>query len=158
MFNDVQPDKSKYDLDSDKYIFKVVKLEADSNDKGPSVKWYFNVAHRGDPPSPIRDADTGELYEVWQWTGADLTPSTKAGTWVAALLQRPIQIGESGAKLAEELLGKRMLGLWGVNPRSEKGNKGILSVEPYKATANGKNGAKAAPALAPDPVDAEVAF
>lgn len=156
MFSDVQADKSKFDLDSDKYIFKLVKLEAsDHPEYGPGVRWIFNVAQRGDPPSPIFDASTGDKLELWQTTNADLSPGVKAGVWAAALLQRPIEIGESGAQIAEALLGKTMLGLWGVNPNSKTTPKakGILSVEPYKAPA--KAGAKAAAA---ESVGEEVAF
>lgn len=142
MFNDVQQDKSKFDLDSDKYVFKLVRLEAsDHPEYGAGVRWIFHVAQRGDPPTPIFDAATGDKLELWQTTNADLSPGVKAGVWAAALLQRPIEVGESGAKIADALIGKTMLGLWGVNPNSKTTPKakGILSVEPYKVTAkNGK--------------------
>ena len=147
MFTDVQQDKSKFDLEDDRYIFKLVKLEAsESAEYGPGVRWIFNVAHRGDPPSPIFDSD-GNKLEIWQTTNADLTPGVKAGQWASALLGRPIQIGESGARIAEELIGKCMLALWGVNPNSKSTpkKKGILGTpEPYKAKANGKATAPAA--------------
>ncbi len=157
MFNDVQQDKSKFDLDSDKYIFKLVRLEASEHaEYGPGVRWIFNVAQRGDPPSPIFDASTGDKLELWQTTNADLSPGVKAGVWAAALLQRPIEVGESGAKIADALIGKTMLGLWGVNPNSKTTPKakGILSVEPYRAPA--KAGAKAAAVAGAD--DDGIAF
>lgn len=148
MFTDVQPDPSKYDLEADKYIVRVVKLEATDHEKyGAGVRWIFNVAHRGNPPAPIYDTD-GEKLELWQTTNPQLTPGTKAGLWAAALLNRPIAVGESGQKIADELIGKYGLALYGVNPRSPEHKKGILSIEPY-TNGNGKVAAVAAPAADP---------
>lgn len=153
MFSDVTNDPSKFDLESDKYLVRLVKLEASDHPQyGAGVRWIFNFAHRGEPPVPIIDPATGDKLEIWQSTKPDLTPGTKAGLWAAALLGRDIKVGESGAQIAESLIGKYALALWGVNPRSEKGNKGILAMEPYQpaTSGNGKGKAPAKTEPAPD--------
>jgi hypothetical protein len=147
VFTDVQADPSKYDLETDKYVCKLVKLEASTHEQyGPGVKWVFQFAHRGDPPSPIFD-NNGDKLEIWQTTNPELTPGTKAGLWAAALLGREIQVGESGAQIARDLIGRYGLAMWGPNPRSPQKKKGIIAMEPYAVTANGKG--KTAPKAEP---------
>lgn len=146
MFTDVQPDPSKYDLDTDKYVVKLVKLEPSNHEQyGAGVRWVFQVAHRGDPPSPIFDSN-GDKLELWQTTNPDLTPNTKAGLWAGALLGRAIQVGESGAQIAQELIGKYALAMYGPNPRSPQHKKGIIAMEPYAAPSGKGNGNGKAPA------------
>lgn len=151
MFGAVQPDKSKYDLEMDKYIVKLVKLEPCTSQfgNGKGVKWYFNVARRGDPPDVIMDAATGDKMELWQFSDAELTPNSKPGKWAAALLQREIAIGDDGEQLAAEMLNKTALAMIGPNKQG-KGNS-ILAMEPYTKPAgkNGNGNGKAQPAKAP---------
>lgn len=160
MFTDVKPDKSKYDLEPDKYIVKLVKLEPCTSQFHPSgqgVKWYFNVAHRpaapGGDPEPIY-SDDGERYELWQFSDPDLTPNSKPGKWAAALLGREIRMGEDGAKLAAEMLDKYAVAL--IGPNSKNGKTSILSMDPYRPAA--KNGSKPETSPPAEKSDNEFAF
>ncbi len=140
VFDDVRPGGSP--LEDGRYILKIVKLEpADSGQFGPSIKWIFNVADAASK-AIIRDGQ-GEPYELYQFSNTKLTTGTKGYVWACAFLNREVQVGESGAQIARDLLGTKAIAIIGPNPKTMR--TCILSIKPFNAAA-------AAPPPAPAPV------
>lgn len=131
-------------LGDQRYILKIVRLEATEGEFGPSIKWVFNCADASlNPPALVRDA-TGEAYEFFQFSAKKMNVGTKPHKWACAFLGREVGAGESGASLARELLGKKASCLIGPNQKS--GKQCILSARSIEAAA--------APAPTPPPAPA----
>ncbi|HEX7024609.1 MAG TPA: hypothetical protein VF187_07310 [Gemmatimonadales bacterium] len=121
-------------VDPGQYLAKVVRLEeGETGEFGPSIKWVFNLAD-AKTREPMYD-EQGELFEFYAYSSTKMGPRAKARQWAEALLGREIQNGESGAEIAEAVVGRTALVLIGNN---EKEFSRILQMAPAKG-----NGAKA---------------
>jgi hypothetical protein len=137
VFDDVRPGGSP--IEDGRYILKVVKLEAADGQYGPSIKWIMNMADAA-TKAIFRDSQ-GEPYEWFQFSDRKLSTGTKGHMWASAFLGREIQVGESGAQIARDLIGTKAIAMVGPNPKTMRTS--ILSIKPFTA------GAAAAP---PPPV------
>lgn len=130
VFDDVRPGGSP--IEDGRYILKIVRLEpADEGQYGPSIKWVFNMADAASK-AIMRDAQ-GEAYEWFQFSSTKLTTGTKGYTWACAFLGRDVQVGESGAQIARDLLGQKAIAMVGPNVKTMR--TCILSIKPFVAGA-----------------------
>lgn len=125
------------------YILTIVRMENTEGQYGPGLKWVMTVvnATTGEQiMTPNGGALTAsgrpEAYEWFQFSSKTLTPRSKPYPWVRAFLNRPIVVGESGAKIIRELQGKSAAAYIAPDPREIGGRQKILSIEPLAQAAS----------------------
>ena len=134
-------------LEDGKYIVKVARLEQTPASQahpewGAGIKWYFHVADAATPGQP-KYGPEGDLFELWQFTSAKLTPRARARGWVEALLNRQLTPQDTGEAISREVVGKKAVIMIGPKRRDDGTIQygAILSMSPYTEPA--KTGAKA---------------
>jgi hypothetical protein len=139
-FNDV-PSSGGMDIDPGRYIVKVVRLEPGKDGEfGPTIRWVFNLAT---PDTKlVISAPSGEPYELFQFTSVKVGQKSTSRPWIEALLDRPLNDGESGSELARAVIGKKAVALIGQN---ERGYTAVLQMSPLSTLAK----SKPAPQLVP---------
>ena len=154
-FNNATNQEANF-VESGKYIGKVVRTEeSDEGGFGPGLKWVWHLA----TPNPQGKATTlfgtdGEPYEFYQWSSLKLSPRAKARGWVEALLDRPLEDGESGEAISQAIVGKVAMLLIGPQVGEDGQTRmKIMSIEPYRASGR----AAPKPEPTPEPVAAGVA-
>lgn len=146
MFND-PTDSSGSFIEPGRYVIKIVKLEpmppsAEHPDWKASVRMILNLATY--PGMELKRDSQGESYEWWQYLSVAMGKGTKTRQKVEAFLGRELVEGQdTGAAIAEALLGAKAIAMIGPN---EKGKDAILgALQPFKAPAKAT---KAAPVSA----------
>lgn len=128
VFEDVRPGGSP--IEDGRYILKIIKLEpAEEGQYGPSIRWIFNMADAASK-ALIRDSQ-GDAYEWYQFSSTKLSTGTKGHIWASAFLNREVQVGESGAQIARDLLNTKAIAMVGPNPKTMR--TCILSIKPFTA-------------------------
>ena len=148
MFNDPK-DGGFPEIPDGQYLMKCERIEdAEPGQYGPRVKWVFLLWNAQTRQPVVWDND-GSPYEWWRLTSTKTGQKSTARKWMQAFLNREITAEDTGAGLAQEVIGKYALAMISTN---EDGYPDIVSIKPYV-----KQGAAApaqAPAPAPEPVAA----
>lgn len=141
MFND--PNDSSFPELDGKYVLRCDRIEdADPGQFGPRVRWVFSLWDFA-TQAPVT-WDNGEPFEWFQLTSTKTGNKSVARKWMQALLGREITPDDSGAALAQAVVGKYAEVMIAEN---DAGYPHIVSIKPYSPKA----GKKAAPAPAPEP-------
>lgn len=128
------------------YLVKLARIErAPDGQFGKRIAWIFNLAD-SKARTPIFDAD-GSLLEFRHTTSAKLGPKAKAREFAEALLGRELVIGEPGAAVAKECIGKTAQAVIAPNERewTEITRMTPLKVKPEPVAVGAASG--------PDPFD-----
>lgn len=130
------------------YVLTLVRIEPTEGQFGAGFKWVFNMVSHPDGERVLAPNTTDEDYEMFAFSSRKLTPRTKAYPWLAALLGRALEIGESGAALARAALGKSMVSYVGIPTDGKSDRQQILTAKPVpsKAAAPPRAVAAAVPA------------
>jgi hypothetical protein len=122
------------DLADGEYWVKVLKVEdAPANEYGPGVKWTFSVATLGG--QVIRD-ENGYVAELFQYSSAKLSPTSKAGGWASALLGRSLTRSDTGVGITQAVIGRKAVATIHRNSKNERCT--IAELRPMGASsANG---------------------
>ena len=136
------------------YVLTLVRIEPTEGQFGAGFKWVWNMVSHPDGERVMAPNTTDEAYEMFAFSSRKLTPRTKAYPWLAALLNRQLEIGESGAALAQAALGKSMLSYVGIPTDGKSDRQQILTAKPIAAKATAPR-AVAAPAAPLESADDE---
>lgn len=128
-------------ITSGQYVGKLIRLEPfeqtyDGQTK-TRIRWIWHVAPIATPRQPVRNTD-GEPWEFFSYSGTATGQKSTAGPWIQTLLGRPIQPGEDGDALSQQLIGK-VGELWikvetvpGEHGQEPQTKTSLLSVDPFK--------------------------
>lgn len=149
MFNDPTNGGGAADIPDGQYVIRLVRLEDyEPGQYGPRVKWVFNLWN-AQSQQPVVYEDSGQPYEWWRLTSTKTGEKSTARKYMEALLNRQVVPGDSGAALAQEVIGKYALAMIATN---EDGYPEIVNIKPYVQQAQAAPAAAApAPAQAPAP-------
>ena len=147
VFDDVS--SGGLDVEPGRYLVRVERLEPTEHAEfGPGLRWVLTLDSLAtQPPTPLYQTD-GTRFELWQTTSRKLTPRAKARRWLEAFLDRDLQERESGAELAQAVLGRRGVALIGPN---ERGYPTILQLAPYLETTITPSAPEPVGAVSPAP-------
>jgi len=128
------------------YRIKCVRIEdGEDGQYGPRMRWVFLLQNA--QTEEVISWDDGSPFEWFQNTGTSTGKKSKARPWIEAFIGREITSEDTGAGLANAVIGKYALAMIAENAN---GYSEIVSIKPANKAA-GKAKAKAAPATEPEP-------
>jgi hypothetical protein len=87
------------------YTLEIERIEdIEPGQYGDRMRWVFTAV---DEDGEQVCYDSGDPYEWYQTTGATLGPRSTAREWAQKFLGRELREGETGAEIAEQLVGKK---------------------------------------------------
>lgn len=147
MFND--PNDSSFPELDGKYLMRCDRIdEADPGQFGPRVRWVFSLWDFA-TQEPVT-WDNGDPFEWFQLTSTKTGNKSTARKWMQAFLNREITPDDSGAALAQAVVGKYAEVTVAEN---DAGYPHIVSIKPY-SPKQAKKAPAPAPARVPVPVGA----
>jgi hypothetical protein len=141
-------------LEPGRYVVKLIRHEdlgisafAKPEDKNPAhrIAWVFQVGTDTGQPMVAPD---GRALEFKGYTNNATGPRSSARPWIEALLNREIIPGESGAALAQEVIGKKALAMLNVVSAEDaafpdRKNVKVLDMSPFVPRGNAASSAPA---------------
>ena len=125
LFNTPTNQDSFYTPDPGTYILELTAVEEGPElQYGPTIKWRWNVHDMQGGPVVYegRPAETDAL------SSQKMGPRAKARRWLEAHLQRALEEGEDPALFEGDVIGTRVMGMFGPN---EAGKTTLLQVTEF---------------------------
>tara|TARA_Y100000310_G_scaffold188119_1_gene188087 strand:+ start:566 stop:955 length:390 start_codon:yes stop_codon:yes gene_type:complete len=125
LFNPPTNKDSFFVPDPGTYVLELTGVEAGPELQfGPTIKWRWNVYDMQGSPIQYegRPAETDAL------SSQKMGPRAKARKWMTAHLARDLEEGEDPSILEREVIGTRVMGMFGPN---ESGKNTLLQVTQY---------------------------